>query len=119
MSSNYGEFLPYIAVDEGLARLMNNKKFYAKLLKSYLLSANYGNIEQLLYSNQTGAAREAIHAFKGISANLSITKNYTLSSALETLVKENQDYTAALAELNASVETTVEMINRLIPILEA
>ena len=118
---DYSDFMPYIDVKGGLARLMNNPKFYARMLKTYLASMNmdyYDEMAKYLAAGEFETAREKIHAFKGTSSNLSIAKNYDISRDLEAIAKEHGDYAAKLEELRVSMEATIPEINRLIALFE-
>jgi len=116
---NPADFMPYIDINEGLSRLMNNKKLYGRLLKSYLTQINYDDIAAKLVAGEFEPAREAIHTFKGVSANLSIAENYHLSAALEATVKQAGDYKGALAALKVSIDKTTVLLNTLITQIDA
>jgi len=116
---DFSGFLPYIDVKGGLARLMNNKKFYAKMLRSYLASTTFESMSEPLNAGNFESAREKVHTFKGVCANLSLAKNFELSKSLEAVVKEGGDFSAVLAELKASVEATELSANQLIALFEA
>ena len=115
---DYTEFLPYVDVKGGLARLMNNKKLYARLLKSYLATTDFMSMAEPLGTGDFEAAREKIHTFKGVSANLSVNQNFELSRELEAIVKERGDFAAKLSELKASMEASAPVINRLVALFE-
>ena len=115
---DFSEFLPWIDVKGGLARLMNNKKLYARLLKKYMDDTNFESIVAPLTAGDLVAAHEKIHAFKGVSSNLSIAKNYELSKELEAIVKERGDFTAKLSELRDSIESTAPAIAQLTALFE-
>jgi len=120
ISNDFDEFLPYIDVADGLTRLQNSKKLYARLLKSYLSGTNnFDSMAQPLAAGEMETAREKVHSFKGVSANLSLTKNFEASRNLEAILKENGDYAPALAMLKESVSATEQQIQKLIPRLEA
>ena len=117
-SGGYEKFLPFIDVNDGLARLQGNKKLYAKLLKSYLEMADINGIAQALSARDFQAAREQAHSLKGVSGNLSLTKNFECFRALDIAVKEGSDTGALFANLSASAETTASLLRELIQKLE-
>jgi len=64
----------YIDVEDGLKRVMNNKKLYAKLLTKFKEDQNIKNIETTLAAGDLQNAQIATHTLKGLSANLSLTE---------------------------------------------
>jgi HPt (histidine-containing phosphotransfer) domain-containing protein len=118
-NSDFNGFLPHIDVNAGLALLQGNKKLYVKLLKSFLASMSFSGIAEPLSERNLDKARETVHAFKGVSANLYLRSNFECSKELETVIKTQEDFSLALATLKTSAETTEQLINKLILILES
>ncbi|MCL2821958.1 MAG: Hpt domain-containing protein [Firmicutes bacterium] len=111
-------FLPYIDIDAGLALLGNNKKLYARLLKSFLATMNFDELKGLVDGGQLAEAKDKAHALKGVSGNLHLTKNFLLLKEFEMCLKEGKDFGDVFAELMAAAQKTNEEINRLLPLLE-
>ena len=116
--TNFAEYLPYIDVNEGLSRVLKNKKLYARLLKSYLASTSIDPVSVYLQSGDMPAARDAVHSIKGVSANLSITKTFEFSRDLEANIKNGEDYAQSFLLLKDCLETTKPLIEKLIAELE-
>ncbi|GHV01637.1 hypothetical protein FACS1894211_11760 [Clostridia bacterium] len=120
-SNDLKQFLPYIDAADGLNRVRDMKKLYAKLLKSYLEAAGdakIAEISELLAVKKMPEAQAAVHTLKGVSANLSVKRMFELSLALETCIKESRDTTAAFFDLKKCQEITLPLVNKLIPLLE-
>jgi len=64
----------YINIEDGLKRVMNNTKLYAKLLTKFKEDQNIKTIETALAAGNLQGAQVATHTLKGLSANLSITE---------------------------------------------
>jgi len=64
----------YINVEDGLKRVMNNTKLYAKLLTKFKDDQNIKTIETSLADSNLPGAQIATHTLKGLSANLSLTE---------------------------------------------
>ena len=81
--------LIYINVNEGLKRMVNNNKLYARLLGKFKNEADVAAIESALNEGDMEKARTAVHALKGLSANLSLTELCKQTTELEKQIKEN------------------------------
>jgi HPt (histidine-containing phosphotransfer) domain-containing protein len=64
--------LVYIDIEDGLKRVMNNTKLYAKLLTKFKDDQNIKTIETTLATGDLPNAQIATHTLKGLSANLSL-----------------------------------------------
>jgi len=64
----------YIDIEDGLKRVMNNTKLYAKLLTKFKDDQNIKTIETALASGDLPNAQVATHTLKGLSANLSLVE---------------------------------------------
>lgn len=122
----YEEFMPYVNVTEGLNRVMNMKKLYVKLLRSFLGTINMPQITETALALKDGgdrdAARGAAHALKGVTANLSINQCYDRAAKLEIAVKNDEPFAVIeplLTDLQQCVTQTLPMVERLITVLES
>jgi HPt (histidine-containing phosphotransfer) domain-containing protein len=77
----------YINFDEGLKRVMNNAKLYAKLLGKFKEDKSLEATETALAAGEMEKAQAAAHTLKGLSANLSLTELYKQVLELETQIK--------------------------------
>jgi len=104
---NNGE---YIDVDGALKRVGGNMDLYKRLLKRFVEGNNLGPLKgAIVNGNPEEAARHA-HTVKGVSSNLSLIKIADLSANLEQLIKNGEDHSACLAELEQAYDTTVAII---------
>lgn len=110
----YEEYLPYIDVNEGVARLMNNMKIYINVLKKFngtpllediMAAASAQDFEKLQY---------AAHTLKGSAGNLSLKRLYELSFSIETCAKESKDPGELISELQDAVSATAAAAEKLI-----
>ena len=77
----------YIDIEDGLKRVMNNTKLYAKLLTKFKEDQNIKTIETALASSDLQNAQVATHTLKGLSANLSLTELNKQVVELEVQIK--------------------------------
>ena len=82
------EELIYIDINDGLKRIVNNTKLYAKLLGKFKNEADVASIESALIEGNMEKAQTAVHALKGLSANLSLTELCKQTTELERQIKE-------------------------------
>lgn len=110
--SMFEDYLPYIDVKDGLARVRNNKILFAKLLKSYLSSVSTDKLQEAINEKNFAAAADIVHTIKGVSANLSISRTYDTAKELEMQLK-NQESSNFFA-LKKCIEITKPLIEKLI-----
>ena len=79
------EFLEGVDLPTGLPRVANNKKLYKRLLLQMADNAPSfrEKITAAIMTGDMDAVRENAHSLKGASGNLSVTKVYEYSEALE------------------------------------
>jgi HPt (histidine-containing phosphotransfer) domain-containing protein len=77
----------YIDFEEGLKRMMNNAKFYAKMLTKFKEDTNLASLEEALAAGDMEKAHVAAHTLKGVVSNLSLTELYKQIMELETQIK--------------------------------
>ena len=115
-------FLPYIDVEDGLNRLMKNKKLYARLVKTFLSTASglMDEIDAAVASSDTSVALDRVHTLKGAAANLSYKRIQEDCIELELDLKGNGANAVSLhAALKADYEFSMDMSEMLVPQLEA
>jgi HPt (histidine-containing phosphotransfer) domain-containing protein len=96
----------YINFEEGLGRLMNNGKLYARLLEKFKTDASLASLEAHLSAGDLEKARVDAHTLKGIVANLSLTELFERTRELEGWIKEGAVPEGALDRLkNVYAET--------------
>jgi HPt (histidine-containing phosphotransfer) domain-containing protein len=77
----------YIDVDDGLRRIMDNTKLYAKLLIKFKEDLNLNNLEDALVSGDIANAKIYAHTIKGIAANLSLIELQKQALEIESQIK--------------------------------
>jgi len=89
----------YINVEEGVKRVMNNSKLYAKLLLKFKDDLSFSDMEAALKTGNLEKAQIAAHTLKGLAANLSLVELHKQSVEIETQIKAgsvNPDQIAAV-----------------------
>ena len=101
----------YMDEEDAMARLGNNKKLYAILLKKFDGAAMFDDLKNKLASGDAAASQAQAHTIKGLAANLSLKDLSEKASAME-LAFKNGASTDALdaAEIAQSVAATEEAV---------
>jgi HPt (histidine-containing phosphotransfer) domain-containing protein len=76
-----------IDLEDGVKRVMNNKKLYIKLLTKFKDGTNLGDLESAIAAGDLEKAQTAAHTIKGLAANLSFSELFKQSLELETQIK--------------------------------
>jgi HPt (histidine-containing phosphotransfer) domain-containing protein len=118
-NSDFSQFLPFIDVKTGLARIRNNKKLYTTMIKSFKKNDFFDEINQAIQNSDVEKAQYAAHTLKGVAGNLSLTKIYEIIVPIETGMKHGDLPSDGLEELKSAVQTTHERIDQLLAALEA
>jgi HPt (histidine-containing phosphotransfer) domain-containing protein len=98
----------YINSEEGLKRVMNNGKLYARLLEKFRTDVNFTELEAHLSAGNLEKARVSAHTLKGLAANLSLTELFERTRDLESRIKEG-----AVPDLDAARSAYRETLNKL------
>jgi len=77
----------YIDAAEGVKRVMNNGKLYAKLLLKFKDDKNLAELGEALAAGDLTKAQASAHTIKGLAANLSLIELFKQSLELETQIK--------------------------------
>jgi len=114
-------FLPHVDIEQGLGRLVNNKKLFARLVGKFLEDTSSMNtINELMAAGNIEEALKAIHAMKGTSGNLSFIKLNESAIKIEADLKgDGANKDAYLAELNESYSDTIQLLPALVVFLNA
>ena len=62
-----------IDIEDGVKRVMNNRKLYVKLLNKFKDGTNLNDLESGLAAGDMEKAQTAAHTIKGLAANLSLS----------------------------------------------
>ena len=87
---------------------------YKRLLKKFVDGNNLDPLRSALLSGDAEEAVRHAHTVKGVSSNLSLIKIADLAANLEHHVKNGDDHSASLAELEQAYEATVTIITGMI-----
>lgn len=96
---------------EGLKRCLNNEDFYIRMVKKVPSDANFQKLYDALAAGDQAAAFDAVHAIKGIAANLALTPILTPAAELtEILRARSQADCTALADAIRQGRNDLEII---------
>jgi len=99
-----------VNVAEGIKRVMNNSKLYAKLLGKFKDDKNVAELDEAMAAGDLQKAQASTHTLKGLAANLSLSELYKQSLELETQIKAgsvNPDQVAIVK--NVYTQTLIEV----------
>jgi HPt (histidine-containing phosphotransfer) domain-containing protein len=108
------EGIVYVNQAEGVKRVMNNGKFYAKLLTKFKTDTNLDSLNALVGAQDWEKAQAAAHTIKGLAANLSLTELFNRSLDVETQVKGQSLKPESLEGLNACFTETLAAVEKVI-----
>ena len=100
---NYASYLPHINAEEGIKRIMNNKKLYISMLTRFKLDEMVAALLDAITANDAEKVVFAAHALKGAAGNLGLPTLQDYAGTLEQLAKEAKDVTDMVAGLEALV----------------
>jgi HPt (histidine-containing phosphotransfer) domain-containing protein len=106
--------MEYINETEGLGRVMNNAKLYARLLTKFKNTNNLNGIFEALQAGNYEKAQIAIHTIKGIAANLSLSALYEQSKILELEIKAQAVQPDSLANIQTCFTETLSAIEKVL-----
>ncbi len=104
----------YINFEEGVKRVMNNTKLYARLLGKFKADTNLQEIESALSSGDMAKAQSAAHSLKGLAGNLSLTELFEKTKTLEAQIKAGAADPALLADVKDIYGKTLEEADKVI-----
>ena len=108
------ENIIYINQEDGIKRVMNNGKLYARLLTKFKDGTNLGELEELVNSQDWEKAQTAAHTLKGVAANLSLTELYNQSLDIETQLKAKTIDPSSIEKLKICFTATLGEIEKVI-----
>jgi HPt (histidine-containing phosphotransfer) domain-containing protein len=104
----------YVDVDDGIKRVMNNSKLYAKLLTKFKDDNNLNEIDAAITAGDMGKAQSSTHTLKGLAANLSLKELFNQSLELETQIKACSVNPDQLTKVKAVYAQTITEIDKVI-----
>ena len=106
--------LVYINKEEGIKRVMNNAKLYAKLLTKFKDGTNLNDLLSFVDAQDWEKAQGAAHTIKGIAANLSLTELFNQSLDAETQIKGKSLKNETLEKLKTCFAETLVQVEKVI-----
>lgn len=103
----------YIDVEDGLRRVGGNMNLFKRLLGIFVGSDQLAPIAGPLEAGDFAEAARAVHALKGMSANLSMKRLYSVSAALENQLKNGTDHSELFEELKDVLRVTLDRVNEI------
>jgi len=104
----------YVNVEEGVKRVMNNTKLYAKLLGKFKDDTNLNDAESFLEAGDMEKAQVSIHTLKGLAANLSLVELFKQTLELETQIKARSVNPDQLSILKKVYDQTIAETDKVI-----
>jgi HPt (histidine-containing phosphotransfer) domain-containing protein len=112
-NNNNESFMPFINVEEGIKRLMNNRTLYLKLLNNFQGRYLTQKIIEAIDAKNYEAVAQSAHTLKGVAANLSLTALSEITLQIELLAKQSSDAVHLKEKLNETAEKTLTFIAQL------
>ena len=104
----------YINGEEGIKRVMNNGKLYARLLTKFKTDTKLDDLVSSAEEQDWEKAQNAAHTIKGIAANLSLTELYNQSLDVESQIKGKSLNPESLETLKACFAETLVAVEKVI-----
>jgi HPt (histidine-containing phosphotransfer) domain-containing protein len=104
----------YVNEEDGLKRVVNNKKLYVKLLTQFRTSYNLDELIAFSVAQEWEKAQAAAHTIKGIAANLSLTELFNQSLDAETQIKGKSLKPESLESLKLCFAETLTAVDKVI-----
>jgi HPt (histidine-containing phosphotransfer) domain-containing protein len=104
----------YINSEEGLKRVMNNGKLYAKLLVKFKADTSFADLLAHLSAGDMEKAQVSVHTLKGLAANLSLTELFERARDLEGQIKERALGEDALNTVKIAYDETLKKLDEVI-----
>jgi len=103
----------YVDVADGIKRVMNNSKLYAKLLTKFKSDGNLNEIDAAMAVGDMEKAQASNHTLKGLAANLSLKELFNQSLELENQIKAgsvNPDQLTTVKTVYAQTITEIDKV---------
>ncbi|MCL2190007.1 MAG: Hpt domain-containing protein [Defluviitaleaceae bacterium] len=110
--SNYESYLPHINAEEGIKRVMNNKKLYYNMLTRFNLREMADKLTQAVKESENEAIGFSAHALKGTLGNLGFPTLFALTGDIEAHAKKNEPVDHLMGGFNSLVSEVIVVIER-------
>jgi len=104
----------YVNLDEGLARLMNNRTLYVRLLAKFKNGTSTEALETAFAAGDVDKAIGEAHTLKGLAANLSLSELTQRCLELESQAKGGTLHPQCLDALKAAFAATIGEIEKVV-----
>ncbi|MDR0707458.1 MAG: Hpt domain-containing protein [Treponema sp.] len=104
----------YVNQEEGLKRVMNNKKLYVKLLTKFKNETNLTELLHFIEEKNYEKAETCAHTLKGLSGNLSLAALYEKATALDAQLKDHVIDAGTVAGITACFNETQKAIDEIL-----
>ena len=111
-SDGEGASEPECNFTEGIARMMNNRSLYVRLLTKFQTTDNMTPLRVAVESGDGEKIRMEAHTLKGVAANLGLKNLSARAANLDNAIREgHQDQAASLMQLieESYVKTMLEL----------
>lgn len=113
-TSPYGSYLPIIDVNDGVSRVMNNKKLYFSLLSKFKGRKMADDIIRNIHEANLPEMEHAAHALKGVAMNLGLTELGAVVFDIEKNAKSGITSINTIDLLEETIEKTLDSIRSLL-----
>jgi HPt (histidine-containing phosphotransfer) domain-containing protein len=104
----------YIDPDDGIRRVMNNTKLYAKLLGKFCEETNLEPVYAAINAGNNDEAQGLVHTIKGVTANLSIKDLNEKLVEAEAQIKAGSLAPGLIDTIKASYAATIPEVKKVI-----
>jgi HPt (histidine-containing phosphotransfer) domain-containing protein len=104
----------YVNQQEGLNRLLNNTRLYARLLTKFKTETSLAELNAAVAAGDAEKARVAAHTLKGVAGNLSLPEFCGQIKAAEAQIKEGNLSVVDLEGLGRCLDETIAAINKVL-----
>lgn len=111
---DYADLLPALDVKDGLGRLMNNKKIYFKLLKSFVDQKMVDGLVVSMNSDDFSKIAQEAHALKGVTANLGLKELNKSAVDIEAKAKSGTKTSELIPSLKEADKEASQSIDTLL-----
>ena len=118
-AADIADYLPFIDIADGLARIRGNKKLYGILLKSFKANPMFPQAKAAVLAQDLKTAQLQMHSLKGTAGNLSLKRLFELVVPVEGVLKEKMVPVSALEPIEEAFNKTLSLIDRLLEQLKA
>ena len=109
-----GDNVIYLDYADGIKRVMNNAKLYAKLLTKFRNDTTLDDLEASIAAGDMEKAQTIAHTIKGVAANLSLSEMFKQTLELETQIKAKAVDPAQMETVKTAFAATLLEVDKVI-----